>query len=78
MLPCSNKHWSELRPLGSDINDILVLQMTTGECVRLLPLAIGAIVEETPGVYRFQIVQTTPTSVQVRLTVQTGAEEAQV
>ncbi|MCE7980009.1 MAG: phenylacetate--CoA ligase family protein [Caldilinea sp. CFX5] len=59
-------------------NDILVLQTATGESVRLLPMAIGVIVEETPGVHRFQIVQTTPTSLRVRLAVKAGAAEGQV
>ena len=38
-----------------------------GHEVALLPMALATVVEETPGVHRFQVVQTAPTTLAVRL-----------
>jgi phenylacetate-CoA ligase len=59
-------------------NDILAFQTPTGETVRLLPLAIGAVVEETPGVDQFQVLQTAPARLRVRLSVRSGADPGRV
>jgi hypothetical protein len=41
-------------------------------------LAIGAVIEETPGVYRAQVIQTGPQTLAVRLEVRPGGDRAQV
>ena len=57
--------------------DILHVPRPDGEMVALLPMALATVVEETPGVHRFQIVQTCPTTLAVRLKTDpdTGREE---
>jgi phenylacetate-coenzyme A ligase PaaK-like adenylate-forming protein len=59
-------------------NDILALQAPAGATIRLLPLAIAAVVEATPGVDQFQVLQTAPTRLRVRLAVLSGTDPGQV
>lgn len=57
-------------------DDILRLSGTHGE-VALLPMALGTVVEETPGVHRFQVLQTGPAALSVRIdTLEGWAREA--
>jgi phenylacetate-CoA ligase len=58
--------------------DILHLSASAGSAVAILPLAIGTVIEETPGVYRAQIIQTRPQALAVRLEMRPGADRAQV
>jgi phenylacetate-CoA ligase len=58
--------------------DILHLSTSLGSEVAILPLAIGTVIEETPGVYRAQLIQTGPQTLLVRLEVHSGADHAQV
>jgi phenylacetate-coenzyme A ligase PaaK-like adenylate-forming protein len=48
-------------------NDILRLVDAAGEKVPILPLAIATEVEEIPGVRRFQVIQTQPSILTLRL-----------
>ena len=48
-------------------DDVLRLAAADGRTVSLLPLAIGAVVEETLGVRRSQLVQTGPATIRLRL-----------
>jgi phenylacetate-CoA ligase len=50
-------------------DEILAIPDAQGQIVYLLPLSLGSAVEEVAGVHRFQIVQTTPTTLHVRLDV---------
>lgn len=50
-------------------SDVLTLQSATGGVIKILPLALATIVEETPGVSRFQAIQTGPQIVEFRLEV---------
>jgi phenylacetate-coenzyme A ligase PaaK-like adenylate-forming protein len=59
-------------------NDILSLRTSTGQVVRLAPLAVATVVEETPGVDRFQVVQVDPCILQVRLVPSTGSDRGEV
>jgi phenylacetate-coenzyme A ligase PaaK-like adenylate-forming protein len=59
-------------------DDILAFQTPGGETVQVLPLALATVIEETPGVHRFQVIQTAPASLSVRLEVTPGADEALV
>lgn len=54
-------------------DDILALVDAAGRTVRILPMAIAAVVEETPGVASYQIVQTHPDAIQVRVELERDA-----
>jgi phenylacetate-CoA ligase len=58
-------------------NDYLFLPGTAGP-VTILPIAILELLNYVPGVQRFQIIQTSPTSIHIRLLVEPGADEATV
>ncbi|HEU5442028.1 MAG TPA: phenylacetate--CoA ligase family protein [Ktedonobacterales bacterium] len=47
--------------------DILYWSAPSGEAVALLPLAVGTVIEETPGVRRAQVLQTGRSTLTVRL-----------
>ncbi|HEX6248290.1 MAG TPA: AMP-binding protein [Nocardioidaceae bacterium] len=59
-------------------NDVLVLPTADGGTVPVLPLAVETVVEETPGVHRFQLVQTGPATVLLRLEAAPGVDAAAV
>lgn len=48
-------------------DEILTLRSSSGGSVRLLPLALWSVVKETPGVLRFQAIQTGPAKLTIRL-----------
>ncbi len=56
--------------------DLLEFASARGGKVRLLPLALGTVIEETPGVRRFQAIRTGPTGLSVRLETFPGADPA--
>ncbi|GAA4288718.1 phenylacetate--CoA ligase family protein [Georgenia daeguensis] len=58
-------------------DDILRLPGTDGG-VSVLPMALATVVEETPGVRRFQVLQRAPASLSVRLDVDPGADREDV
>jgi phenylacetate-coenzyme A ligase PaaK-like adenylate-forming protein len=58
-------------------DEILRLEGPAGT-VALLPMALGTIVEETPGVHRFQVLQTGPAALAVRLEVVPGRDRQRV
>lgn len=49
-----------------------------GATVSIPPLAVGSVVDETPGVRRSQLVQTGPSTVLLRLEVKPGAQPERV
>jgi phenylacetate-CoA ligase len=59
-------------------NDVLHMTRRDGRHVDVLPLALGSVVEETPGVRRYQAIQTGPSSLSVRLEDERGADARQV
>ena len=59
-------------------NDILTFQSPDGHAVRILPLALATVVEETPGVHRFQAIGVGPRTLTVRLEAQAGADPDEV
>lgn len=44
----------------------------------IMPMALWSVVKETPGVYRFQAIQTAPEQLKVRLQTKVAGEEARV
>lgn len=59
-------------------DEVLSFESADGRVVRVLPLALGAVIEETPGVHRFQAIQTGPARLTVRLEMWPEAEPAEV
>ncbi len=55
-------------------DDVLRLAAADGRTVSILPLAIGAVVEETPGLHRSQLIQTAPTTIRLRLQPEPGVD----
>jgi phenylacetate-coenzyme A ligase PaaK-like adenylate-forming protein len=58
--------------------DLLSFEAPGGTSVTVLPLALGTVVEETPGVRRFQIIRTSTSAVSVRLEMWPDADPVQV
>ncbi|MBV7335910.1 hypothetical protein KFU94_48270 [Chloroflexi bacterium TSY] len=49
-----------------------------GELVHLLPMALTTVIEETLGVRRFQLIQTAPNFLRMRLDAASGASKDEV
>lgn len=58
--------------------DLLSFEAPAGTSVTVLPLALGTVVEETPGVRRFQVIRTSPSAVSVRLEMWPDADPVKV
>ncbi|MDO9167032.1 MAG: phenylacetate--CoA ligase family protein [Rhodoferax sp.] len=74
--PCGS-HLPAIRVAGRR-DDVLRLSASDGRTVAVLPLAIGAIIEETPGVHRSQLIQVGPATIRLRLEPQPGANVEQL
>jgi phenylacetate-CoA ligase len=59
-------------------DEILVFPKMGGTEVKLLPLALETVVEETPGLRRFQLIQTGPRTLLLRLEAESGADASSV
>lgn len=59
-------------------DDVLHLHDAGGATVTVLPLAVGAVIDETPGVLRSQLIQTGARSLTLRLAVRSGADHRAV
>ncbi|HWI60904.1 MAG TPA: hypothetical protein VNT75_03600 [Symbiobacteriaceae bacterium] len=59
-------------------DDTLSLAGAGGAPVRVLPLAFLAVVKETPGVKGYQVIQTGPAALRLRLETKPGADRAAV
>lgn len=59
-------------------DDVLRLEDADGGIVKIPPLAIGAVVDETPGVHRGQILQTGPATIHLRLDLETEVDGERV
>jgi phenylacetate-coenzyme A ligase PaaK-like adenylate-forming protein len=58
--------------------DLVSFRAADGGTVTVLPLALGTVIEEAPGVRRFQAIRTGPGNLTVRLETWPGADPAQV
>ena len=75
--PCGNPA-PALRVQGRS-SEVLTFPTADGRSrVAVPPLALGTVVDRTPGVELFQIVQTTPTALSVRLRPEPGADADRV
>jgi len=59
-------------------DEVLHLPSTAGSTVGILPLALSSVVEEVPGVHRFQAIRTGERELTVRLALNEGADAATV
>ena len=59
-------------------DDVLRLEAADGRTVRVLPLAIGAVLDETPGVHRSQLIQSGPATIRLRLELKPGVDGEKV
>jgi len=72
--PCSCGRLLPTLRVEGRTDDVLPFAAPDGRDVELLPLALGTVIEETPGVRRFQAIKTTPKTLSVRLEVEPGAD----
>jgi phenylacetate-coenzyme A ligase PaaK-like adenylate-forming protein len=59
-------------------DDVLLYYGPQGQSVRILPLAIATVAEQTPGVATCQLIQRGPTNLTVRFTAKSLREEPEV
>jgi phenylacetate-coenzyme A ligase PaaK-like adenylate-forming protein len=59
-------------------DDILQFTDFDGHRIPIMPMALWSVIKDTPGVYRFQAIQTAPGGLKVRLQTKVAGEEAQV
>lgn len=58
--------------------DVLTFETTRGEPITIAPLVLGTIINHIQGIALFQIVQTTPTALRVRLRYAANADPERV
>jgi phenylacetate-coenzyme A ligase PaaK-like adenylate-forming protein len=59
-------------------DDILRFTNMHGHGIPIMPMAMWSVIKDTPGVYRFQAIQTGPEQLKVRLQTKVTGEETQV
>lgn len=59
-------------------NDLVQLQGDNEETIEIVPLALASVIEETPGVHRFQVINPDPTHLRVRFDEVTHADRVRV
>ncbi|HXR65776.1 MAG TPA: phenylacetate--CoA ligase family protein [Ktedonobacteraceae bacterium] len=74
--PCGNL-LPAIRVQGR-VADVLTFPTEGGEQVSIAPLVFGSLVDSLPGIELFQIVQTTPTNLHLRLQFAAGADPDRV
>jgi phenylacetate-coenzyme A ligase PaaK-like adenylate-forming protein len=57
-------------------DEILRFTGPRGATVSIIPMALWSVIEDTPGVYRFQAIQTVPRRIEVRLQAKAPDQEA--
>jgi phenylacetate-CoA ligase len=57
-------------------DEILRFRSATGRSIPVLPLALWSIIKETPGVQRFQAIQTVPDQMKIRLEAKHAEEDS--
>lgn len=74
--PCGNPLPS-IRVEGRD-DEILTFKSADGKQIALMPLPLETVVMVVPGVHRFQLIQTTPLTLQVRVEASSEADSTEV
>jgi phenylacetate-coenzyme A ligase PaaK-like adenylate-forming protein len=65
--PCGCGITLPMAQLEGRTDEVLRFQSSNGRKVPVLPLALWSVIKETPGVLRFQAIQTAPSDVKIRL-----------
>ena len=76
--PCACARALPTIRLEGRTDEILRVPRTGGREVALLPMAVATVIEETPGVRRYQVLQTAPSTLTVRLETDPGADRTEV
>ena len=76
--PCACGNRLPAMTLEGRTGDLLAFAAPDGSVVSILPLALGTVIEERPGVRRFQAIRTGPSALSVRLETWPNADPAQV
>lgn len=71
--PCACRSPFPVVAVEGRTNDLLSFEDADHRLVPILPLALGSVIEETPGVHRFQAIGTGSRELTVRLDVDRGA-----
>jgi phenylacetate-CoA ligase len=72
--PCACARALPTIRLEGRTDEILRVPRTGGREVALLPMAVATVIEETPGVRRYQVLQTAPSTLTVRLETDPGVD----
>jgi phenylacetate-coenzyme A ligase PaaK-like adenylate-forming protein len=76
--PCACGNRLPAMTVEGRTGDLLTFESAQGNAIKVLPLALGTVIEETPGVRRFQAIRTGRRTLQVRLETSPGADPGQV
>lgn len=76
--PCACGNRLPAMTIEGRTGDLLEFASPQGGVVSILPLALGTVIEETPGVHRCQAIRTGPRAMSVRLETSPDAEPAAV
>lgn len=74
--PCSCGNPRPAIRVSGRTDEILSFPAAAGGTTGVLPMALAAVVEQVPGVFRYQIIQSAPNQIKVRLTVESGCDRA--
>lgn len=74
--PCGS-HLQAIRVAGR-CDDILRFIAADGRSIAVLPVAVGSVIDEAPGVHRSQLVQTGPSTIRLRLEAAEGSDVERV
>jgi len=76
--PCACGNPRPAIRISGRTDEILSFPAATGGKTGVLPMALASVVEQVPGVFRYQIIQTAPDQIKVRLAEEPGAERAAI
>ena len=75
--PCSCGITLPVVQVEGRTDDVLHFETAAGQVVAVLPLALWAVIKETPGVARFQAIQTGPAALKIRLEAKPAEAQAE-
>lgn len=76
--PCPRGNHLQAIGVAGRCDDILRLTGSEGRTVTVLPLAMGSVIDEVPGVRRIQVLQTGPATLRLRLAPKEDADPGRV
>jgi len=73
--PCSCGKTLPVVNVEGRTDEILRFRASDGQMVPVLPLALWSVIKETPGVLRFQAIQTSPDQIKIRLEAKNSSDD---